>query len=323
MAALGASQFTELLASTRDKITTQGAVDNVTKPHPALDVLRPLFSNGTGESLRANLQLAEEDGGALTDASGTFDTSVSSDIIGSAVFAWSNPRVSRVRLPYKTLQQNAGPEALVKLATTHMTAATRAHTAKIAKALHALDAAVTAGSPISLDQLVSDKKAVGGIDPATQANWKASRLYIPTEDKNIVQALRTVKYAISDNGGDTTGQILLAGGDVFEEYLEFMDDKVRYPSLAKGDTEFDQVLFDGTILRRDPDCPRDRVYFLQPKSLEAEYLNGNFMKVQPAQQVPGTLDYVTPMASIYALGTNKRNDHGLLVRGAEPTGRTA
>ena len=100
------------------------------------------------------------------------------------------------------------------------------------------------------------------------------------------------------------------------EYEDSFDDKVRY-LVTTGDSGQGQfrIIMDGDIeVRLDPDCPEDRAYFLDVNSWRFGFLNGNFMKVQPAQTITGTLDFVTPVASVLSVGVNQRRSNGLLIR---------
>lgn len=320
--ALGAEEFTELLASTRDKIGTQGAVDNVTTPHPLLDALKPKFANATGESLRLTLRLGRDSSTGFTDSHGSFSLDASDPILGAAKYEWSNPLVSKVRLNFKELQQNTGPEQIVALASAHMQACEEQHAVEIVNALYTLSEDRVNGSFDSLDSLVSDIAVTGGIDPANQPQWKAARLYIPSGDADIKNAFRRLTNAIYDNGGGRPN-IIIAGADVYDEYEASLDEAVRYTTMGVGETRFQELRFDGLVVRRDPDCQADRAYFLNTNTLHAKYLNGNFMKVQPAQTITGTLEFVTPIASILAVGTESRRSHGVLIRGEEPEGRVA
>jgi hypothetical protein len=74
------------------------------------------------------------------------------------------------------------------------------------------------------------------------------------------------------------------------------------------------LTFDGIPVRLDPDAPTNTAYFVNTDYLVARYLGGNFMKAMPAQQIVGTLDSVTPLASVLCFGTNNRRAHGKLNR---------
>ncbi len=67
-------------------------------------------------------------------------------------------------------------------------------------------------------------------------------------------------------------------------------------------------------MRLDPDCPEDRAYFLDVNAWRFGTLNGNFMKAMPSQVITGTLDTITPLVSVLAVGANQRRNQGLLIR---------
>ena len=99
MTALGAAAYTELVASTLEKIEPQ-LVDQIFTKHPTLDMFKQYAKSYTGRSMVLNIEAAEDNNTVVTDASGTFTTGVSPDIMGSAEYNWSNPYVSKVRVQW-------------------------------------------------------------------------------------------------------------------------------------------------------------------------------------------------------------------------------
>lgn len=324
MAALGASEYTELVASTLEKIEAD-LVDQIFTRHPTLDMFKQYAKSYTGRKLVLNVEAAEDDNTTVTDASGTFSTAVSPDIIGAAEYDWSSPYVSKVRVQWANLQKNTGKEAIVDLLTAHIENVKKSHAKRIVTGIHKAAGAVGAGEFNSLDQLVgthADTATVGGITAADADHyWNATRLTIPVATEaggqDIRKAFRTMRNELMVNtSNDARVTHIIAGRTVFEEYEDSFDDKVRY-MLTSGDTGQGQfrVIMDGDIeVRLDPDCPEDRAYFLDVDSWRFGYLNGNFMKVQPAQTIQGTLDFVTPVASVLSVGVNQRRNQGLLIR---------
>jgi hypothetical protein len=322
MAALGAEGYTELVASTLEKIEPQ-LVDNIFTSHPTLDILKKYAKSYTGRSLVLNLEAAEDDNTVVTDSSGSFQLDVSPDIVGAAEYDWSAPYVSKVRVQWKTLQQNQGKEQLVNLAEAHLQNVQKSHARRIVADLHKPASQTQAGEFNSMDALVGNydyNPEVGGIT-ATDADhyWNATRLYIPVEGEeggqSIRKAFRTVRNELLVNThNEAQVDVIIAGRDVFEELEDSFDDKVRYVNFTDGQTRF-RALFDGDIeVRLDPDMRPDGAYFLDSSSLRFGYLNGNFMKVQKPQVVTGTLDFITPLASVFAFGVNERRRNALLVR---------
>lgn len=324
MTALGAAAYTELVATTLEKIEAD-LVDQIFTKHPTLDMLKQYAKSYTGRSMVLNVEAAEDDNTVVTDASGTFATTVSPDIVGAAEYTWSAPYVSKVRVQWADLQKNTGKEAIVDRLTAHIENVKKSHAKRIVQGIHKAASAVGAGEFNSLDQIVgthADTATVGGIT-AADANhyWNATRLTIPVATEaggqDIRKAFRTMRNELMVNtSNDARVTHIIAGRKVFEEYEDSFDDKVQY-LLTTGDAGQGQfrIVMDGDIeVRLDPDCPEDRAYFLDVDSWRFGYLNGNFMKVQPAQTITGTLDFVTPVASVLSVGVNQRRNQGLLIR---------
>jgi len=308
MPAIGAPEFTELFATTLQQYEKQ-LIDNVLTKHPTLDLFIPLRAARLGRT-------------AVTDESGTFSTAKDGPVVGSAVFGNSRPIVTPTRVVWEELQQNTGKEQIVSLLKAHKDTAVDDHATFLAQGLHALTPA--AGMFESLATIVSDTGAVGGIDPAAgnKGYWKATVRHIPAEgpgSQTIRKAFRTVENDLYvSTGGRHKVTHIIAGRDIFEEYVDSFDENVRYVEFGQGQTKFTAVMFGAIEVRLDPDCPADRAYFLDESSLRFGYLNGNLMSVQPSQVITGTLDFTTPVASVISVGVDERRANGLLIRGAEP-----
>lgn len=135
--ALGASGFDELVTSTLQKIDKGVLFDQVTTKHPTLDWMRSQEKSATGRELVVNLELAEDSSTQWTDDSGTFSTAVSDEILGAAVYQWSDPLVSSVRLRYKRLKKNQGRQQVLNLLRTHINSMVKAHRKALVRAAHA------------------------------------------------------------------------------------------------------------------------------------------------------------------------------------------
>lgn len=329
MPALGAPEYTQLIASTLEKMEPT-LVDNIFTEQPTLDLIKKNAQSYTGRSLVLNLELGESEDTVVTDESGTFANDVSDDFIGSAEFDWSMPYVSKTRQLWRVLQMNQGKEALVNLAEAHINNMMKSHQRRIVAGVFKTADTVGATEFNSLDMLVSDAAydaaegfTVGKIPtweagtpnvPDGDSVWQATRLTI-ADTVDIRKAFRTMRNELMVNTlGDAKVTHVIAGRDVFEELEDSFDDKVRYVDFSEGQTRF-RAIYDGDIeVRLDPDCQPERAYFLDVSSLKFGYLNGNMMKVQTPQFIPNTLDFITPAASVFALGVNERRRNGLLIR---------
>jgi hypothetical protein len=395
--ALGQADFNELLSATIQKIEKQ-LVDNVLTAHPTLDFFKSSVKSATGPAVVFPIIAADDSSTTFTDASGTFSTGVSSDILGVAKYEWAEPLVSKVRVQFKQLEMNSGPEAVVSLAKAHLDAAVKGHGKKIATVLHTagsagagafntLDEVISnsdklttttartvggirggvatksvtdyerAGTTATLtiganDYIVGDSVVVTGVIPAVAGTFTltavtattisyttatsatvgttattgsvtadAIKTYWAATEKTILPAsqdIRTAFRTISDDIYVASGErpnAIIAGRNVFSEYENSFDSKIQYNApLGTADSRFRQIDFDGIVVRLDPDAPVNTAYFVNTDYLVARYLGGNFMKAMPAQQIVGTLDSVTPLASVLCFGTNNRRAHGKLNR---------
>lgn len=328
---LGAAEFSEYVISTLRKIEP-GLRDNVMTRHPTLDFLKDRIKSDTGRALVVPLGLGEDTSTEITDRSGTFSTAVSNDIMGAAEYAWSDPIVSHVRLRWKDLQENSGKQQLFDRVRKHVDQMQYNHGKKLVEFLHNRRdlGEQVAGQFQTFDALLGDATydanpagdgtqpafTVGGIDPATQALWQASRLELPVDGQyTILEAVRQIRNEVYVNtSGDASLNAVICGRAIFEEFEDQYDGKVRYENAQGGETKFTELKHGDLTFRLDPDCPPRRAYFLDTSAWVVRDLNGNFMKTQKAQPLTGTLDYVTPSVSVIAVGVSERRANGLLLR---------
>lgn len=330
---LGAAAFTELVTSTLEAIDKDTLYDNVFTRHPLLDLLNAEVKSETGRALVVNLELAEDTSTQWTDDSGTFATAVSGEIIGAATYQWSSPLVSSVRVKWKTLKMNSGKQQIINLLKTHISNMQKAHAKTIVTALHYR---YNAGLPDSgvidgLDGIVSNAAydadpmgaggaegpiVIGGINSATQPLWVATRREAPIDGTlDIRQSFRRTANDIYENtSGNNAPDHVVCGRDVFEEFEDSFDDKIRYIEFGEGQSQFTAVKFGDLEVRLDPDCPSRRAYLLDKSSWVMRSLAGTFMETQESQTIQGTLDRVTPVASVLAVGVNERRANGVLLR---------
>lgn len=386
--AIGADAYTEIIASTREAIDTQELVDQVITQHPLLEIFKGNARSYTGRAVNVNVEGAENGSTSFTDASGTFSTSVDSDLVGTATFGWSQPLVSKTRLAFSTIQMNQGKEQIVDLVKSHLKAAEKGHAKTLAQALY--DDSPASGAPDSLPVLVGTGGTVGGIrggnvtaavtnkaltsdvatltcadghtfevgdsvvvagvhatfngtftitavtsttfsyaktasdvasaavSPAGTATVSAQKQYwnspylVFANNADVKAAFRETLNTLFVQGDGSRPTHILAGIDVYEMYESALDEAARAIMTANPSTidgRFRELRFDGLTVRLDPDCPAREAYFLNKDDLLMGYLGDNWMKVQPAQAVPGTLDYVTPIASVVVFGVRQRRSH--------------
>lgn len=342
--ALGATGFDELVTSTLQKIDKGKLFDQVTRKHPSLDWVRAQEKSATGRELVVNLELEEDASTQWTDDSGTFSTAVSDEILGAAVYQWSDPLVSSIRLRYKRLKKNQGRQQVLNLLKVHINSMIKAHRKAIVKALHARadiaavngdgTAPLVSGQFLSLDQLFSNATydaapgaqpafTVGGIDAAVQTHWQALRFNSPSTVGqagyfDVRKAFRRVSNELFvRTGGDHGIDKVIAGQSIFEEFEDSfynVAETRQNPDSSGGQTHYTEIKHGKLTIRLDPDCPPRRAYFLDNSAVDLYALAGTFMEREPTQNIPGNLDRVTPVATILSNGTNQRRNLGVLLR---------
>jgi hypothetical protein len=331
--ALGDDSFIQTFTTTLQKYEKQ-LVDNVLVSHPTLELFKSAAKSMTGRGLVIPLRAANLGATGYTDASGSHSTSVSSDIMGSAVFEWSDTIITPFRVKHRDIIQNSGPEQIVNLVEEYVKAAAADHGDFIVAELHKLAGDTSSGNLLPMDAIFGDADSdadsgviVGGIDPndAGKSYWQSTRLYIPTsgsDSLDIVTAFRKVVneiYRVSRKRPDH----VMAGFSVYEELEVFLQDKGQYTNpQGTAETRFNEIKFGGLTVRLDPDCQDDRAYFINKDSLRFAHCAGEFMKTFPAQPLEGTLDTVVPVASSLVFGTAERRANGVLIRDAAPAGES-
>jgi hypothetical protein len=327
--ALGDNNFTQLFTSTLQKYEKQ-LVDNVLKAHPVLDLFKGQAKSNTGRGLVVPLRAANLSATGYTDASGSHSTSVSSDILGSAVYEWADTIITPFRVKHRDILQNSGPEQIVNLVEEYVKAASADHGDFIVAELHKNTANFETGNLMPLDMVFGNASSdsyfdgsnadwvpVGGINPnsAGKSYWASTREEIADSAADIVAAFRTITNDIYRNSRKRPN-VAIVGFDVYEEFEAYLVEKGQYQLLQGGQaqTRFTSVKFGDLEVRLDPDCADDRAYFLNTESLRFAYCSGEFMKAFPAQPLEGTLDTVVPLASSLTFGTTERRANGVLIR---------
>lgn len=239
MAILGDTNFTQLFTSTLQKYE-KTLVDNVLLDHPVLEIFKKSAKSMTGRGLVVPLRAADLSATAYTDASGTHNTTVSTDILGSAVYEWANTIITPFRIKHRDILQNAGPEQIVNLVEEYVKAAAADHSNFIVSELHKPASAWASGELYSLDMLVGDIASdaaagvtVGGIDHSRRATVSRARaagiatigvanantyfvagdvvtvfdissIYNVTNATLLTVTSSTITYAITDTGTEST-----------------------------------------------------------------------------------------------------------------------
>jgi len=331
--ALGDNNFNQVFTTTLQKYEKQ-LVDNVLLSHPVLEVFKPIAKSYTGRGLVVPIRAANLSATVYDNSgSGTYATTVSDDVMGSAVYEWSDTIITPFRVKHNEIIQNSGPEQIVNLVEEYVKGATADHATFIVNALHQNTSAYATGQLLPLDMVFGNASSdayfdgananwspVAGINPnsAGKDYWQSTRLETYTNGgsaTDIVSAFRAVVNDIYRNSRKKP-DVVIAGFDVYEELEAYLVEKGQYQLLAGGtaQTRFQTIKFGNLEVRLDPDLADNRAWFLNKDSLRFAYCAGEFMKAYPAQPLEGTLDTVTPIASRLLFGTTERRANGLLIR---------
>ena len=145
--------------------------------------------------------------------------------------------------------------------------------------------------------------------------WKSTVISKTVANADILKAFRLTVNAIYAASRKRPTHII-AGFDVYEEFEAYLQDKGRFDfaNVTKAETRFREIMFDGIIVRLDPDAPVNEAYFIHAPALRFGYLAGEFMKTYDADRIQGTLDEVVPIASTLSIGTSERRAHGKFIR---------
>ena len=334
MAALGDAFFVQTFTTTLQKYEKQ-LVDNVLLDHPTLELFKANAKSYTGRGLVIPLRAANLNATGYTDASGTHSTSVSTDIMGSAVYDFANGILTPFRVKHRDVLLNSGPEQIVNLVEEYVKAAAADHGDFITAQLHRDGSTYDAGELLPLEILVGNTATdnaweaavvgagntwqdVGGIDSGDSGKgyWQSTVLTSSQASEDIIASMRRLTNEIY-RASRKRPSIMIAGFDVYEEIEVFLQEKGQYTNpQGTAQTRFNEIKFGDLTVRLDPDCPDNFLYALHTPSLRLGYAAGEFMKAYPAQPLEGTLDTVVPLASTLVIGTSERRAHGRIYRTA-------
>lgn len=331
MAALGDDFFVQTFATTLQKYEKQ-LVDNVLLEHPVLELFKASAKSYTGRGMVIPVRAATLGATGYSDDSGTHSIDISDEIIGSAVYGWSNTIITPFRLKHNHILENSGPEQIVNLVEEYVKGAAADHGDFITSQIYTLAPDYVSGGLLPLDIIIGNASSdayydsvnaawspVGGIDPNDTGKeyWQATRFESSAASEDIVAALRRGTNLIYKNSRKRPTHAIV-GFDVYEELEAYLVEKGQYQLLAGGtaQTRFNEIKFGDLAVRLDPDCQDDRIYLLNKDSLRFGYCAGEFMKTYPAQTVQTKLDTVVPIASRLVMGVAERRANGCIIRTA-------
>lgn len=322
--AIGADAYTEALTATRETMD-KTVVDQTRKSRPALDLLIDMTkSQKDRDAAVIPIEGAELGRTAKSDRRGTFSTASDPDILGAAKYSWADPIVTSHALDWLDVLENDGPGVTANRVKRHLKAATKDNGIYLEARLHALAAAWTTGDPLSFDMLFADgaystsaslTTKIGGINPNVSPHgyWQAVRNTVsPSTGVGAREALRALYLDILVASGGDAPTHYLAGRTFYDQYVREFDDSVRRNQGGRAESEFEEFVHNGTIVRFDPQLQDTRVIALNREYIEFPHLAGQFMAVGETQVVPGTQTKAVPINTVIQFCVSKRSAHGIL-----------
>ena len=181
MPALGDDFFVQTFTTTLQKYEKK-LVDQVLLDHPFLELFKANAKSYTGRGLVIPVRAANLGATGYSDDSGTHSTSVSADILGSAVYEWPKTIITPFRLKHNQILENKGPEQIVNLIEEYVKAASADHSDFITSELYTLAADYVTGGVLPLDILFGNAASdttsaitVGGITHNRRATVTRAR----------------------------------------------------------------------------------------------------------------------------------------------------
>lgn len=318
--AVGAEEITRQVQAATWEALEPGKFDQTVKSDPILELFTDNMKQGEGERVRIEVVGAElNETGWSTSRSADFDTSVSGDVLGAAFYDWSKPLVSKWRLRYQDILENRGNRTkIVDLADLYAERMVYDHKQALSGGIHSAIGSIPAGAPLSLDAIVDDTLAIGGIDPAAPGKgyWASTVLNSDAAEENIVEFLTRLHQSIVD-ASDKEPDYAVCGTRIYNEVRSYLYDKFGPTAISSpAQLNWEELRWGNVVLRRahrlDTTLGDNVIFMVNRGSLVLRYLE--FMQGHEPDRIEGTHDTVQTVTSVLCFGTNERRANGKAVR---------
>ena len=255
----------ELLASTMHNIREQ-FTDNIFRKRPLLE---HLLSNGRVRTLDGGISIVEPllyaEGEA--DSYGQWQQIIVKPVntLTAAQFPWKQVYAT-IAISGLEEAQNNGREQIINVLEAKIEQAEQTLRKRMSGFAYGTYASATpANDMLSLNALIDDTTAVGGIDPATEAWWKSYEKAVGAVDAaGLETEMRTAVMTTSDNGGDEIDAIFTDPA-TYAFYESTLTPQVRYTDTNKANLGFRNLLFENVPIMWDSDCPASTMYGINSK----------------------------------------------------------
>lgn len=317
--AIGHPDFSEVLSLTIQKLRPKLA-DNLTKRSTILRRLEGRRRSTFGPSVVFSAILETGTSTVVADASGSHSTALTGEVVGAAKVDYSNPYVTPVRVPFKSLADNASGDRIAALMAQRIEAALEDHRRKLVADFYNLSAN-PAGSIPSIGEVIDSTTPFAGIDPASQPAWASTEVTSSkASGQTITEALDDLVDGVYSESRKMP-DLIICGQSVFRELTAALEGVVRVVDTRKGDLRTRVVEHSGIPVEWDPDCPTDHAFALNTEHIEVyvqKAEGGQELYVAPQKPIPiaGTLDTVVPIVTAMTWLVDERRAFGKLQRTA-------
>jgi hypothetical protein len=185
--------------------------------------------------------------------------------------------------------QNSGPDARVDLWKSKVKQAKLTMTDIMSQGIHS-DGTDETGQITGLAALIESSGTYGGIARSGNTFWQAY-------EDNTAEALddddMLVAYNTASRGGRTYPDLIVTTQALWQKYHAMLVPNVRYEDERMANLGFRSLMFMGTPIVWDPDCPAGVMYFINTEFIKLLYLEGYNMtwtpKMRPVRQLVDTM----------------------------------
>ena len=255
----------DILSTTMHNVRKQ-LTDNVFNGRPLLNYL---MSNGRVRTISGGISIVEP----LLYAEGDWMGYGEWDAIDvkpvntatAAQFPWRQ-LVATIAISGLEEAQNNSTEMRVNLLEAKVMQAEETLKAKINQMLYGTlagyDDTIHFGS---LDDLIDDTAAAGGIDPATEAWWASGVDAVGAVDAAGLEAAFSAAYINASDAGNDKVNAMFTDPTVYQFYESTLTPQVRYSDVEKANLGFQNLLYKNCPIFWDFDCTAGTVYGLNSK----------------------------------------------------------
>ena len=182
--------------------------------------------------------------------------------------------------------ENNGAAAIFKLMKEKMNVLEESIKDKFSEYLYSFGSGVNPNGLLNLIPTNPTTGVVGGINRATQAQWRTSAYLFAggLDSTNIEEVFDDILMDLTLKGDRPS--VILTGRNIYRMYRQAVRDKMTIP-LAEGkagkrmfDLGFEGCMHNGIPLMYDEDCPVSQAYFINDTYLRLHMLRGVNMKVK-------------------------------------------